>query len=141
MPTIFTKIIEGEIPGTFVWRDEKCVAFLSINPLRDGHTLVVPREEIDHWLDCPPALRDHLMAVAQKIGEAVSEVHDPEKVALMIAGLEVPHLHLHLVPIDGVRDLDFANAAASVDRAYLEKEADLLRSALREGCAGSAVPD
>lgn len=130
MATIFTKIIDGEIPGTFVWRDHDCVGFMSVNPLRAGHTLVVPRQEIDHWLDCPPALRDHLMEVAQTIGRAIDAVHEPQKVGLMIAGLEVPHLHLHVVPIDGVRDLDFANAASSVDREELEEEAAALRRAL-----------
>lgn len=130
MATIFTKIIDGEIPGTFVWRDHDCVGFMSVNPLRAGHTLVVPRQEVDHWLDCPPALRDHLMEVAQTIGRAIDAVHAPQKVGLMIAGLEVPHLHLHVVPIDGVRDLDFANAASSVDREELEEEAAALRRAL-----------
>lgn len=130
MATIFTKIIDGEIPGNFVWRDHDCVGFMSVNPLRAGHTLVVPRQEVDHWLDCPPALRDHLMEVAQTIGRAIDAVHEPQKVGLMIAGLEVPHLHLHVVPIDGVRDLDFANAASSVDREELEEEAAALRRAL-----------
>ena len=130
MPTIFSKIIEGEIPGTFVWRDDQCVAFMSINPLRPGHVLVVPREEVDHWIDCPPDLRDHLLGVAQTIATALYEVHQSEKVGLMIAGLEVPHLHIHLVPIDGVNDLDFANAAASVDRDELETEASRLRDRL-----------
>lgn len=139
MPTIFTRIIEGEIPGTFVWRDDRCVAFMSINPLRPGHVLVVPRDEIDHWLDCPSDLRDHLMEVASTIGRAIHTVHEPEKVGLMIAGLEVPHLHIHLVPIDGVRDLDFANAAGSVDRDELAREAASIRSALTaNGAAGVA---
>lgn len=130
MPTIFTKIIEGEIPATFVWRDDRCVAFMSINPLRDGHVLVVPRTEVDHWLDCPSDLRDHLMGVAQAIGRAIQAVHNPTKVGLMIAGLEVPHLHIHVVPIDGVQDLDFANAASSVERDYLEEQAESVRERL-----------
>ena len=130
MPTIFTKIIEGEIPGTFVWRDDQCVAFMSINPLRPGHVLVVPRDEIDHWLECPSDLRDHLMDVSQAIGRAIQRVYSPAKVGLMIAGLEVPHLHIHLVPIDGVRDLDFANAATSVDREELEEAASSMRNVL-----------
>jgi histidine triad (HIT) family protein len=130
MATIFSKIIDGEIPGTFVWRDEYCVAFLSINPLRPGHVLVVPREEIDHWIDCPAPLRDHLLEVAQVIGSALHEIHRSEKVGLMIAGLEVPHLHIHLVPIDGVSDLDFANAAESVDRDELDAEAAAIRERL-----------
>jgi len=137
MPTVFTRIIEGEIPGTFVWRDDQCVAFLSINPLRAGHTLVVPREEIDHWIDCPAPLWDHLSGVSRAIGQAIQEVHHPTKVGFMIAGLEVPHLHIHLVPIDGVRDLDFANAAPSIDRSELEAEAESLRGVLtRMGLPG-----
>lgn len=139
MPTIFTRIIDGEIPGTFVWRDDLCVAFLSINPLRSGHVLVVPREEIDHWLDCSSELRDHLMEVASTIGKALHQVHDPEKVGLMIAGLEVPHLHLHVVPIDSVHDLDFANAASSVERGDLESEAAAIRQALDAMGAGGAT--
>lgn len=130
MATIFTKIIEGEIPGTFVWRDAQSVAFMSINPLRTGHVLVVPREEVDHWLDCPPDVRDHLMEVSQTIGRAIQQVYGPTKVGFMIAGLEVPHLHIHLVPIDGVHDLDFANAAASVERDELEEAASSIRYVL-----------
>lgn len=130
MPTLFTRIIEGEIPGTFVWRDDRSVAFMSINPLRAGHVLVVPRDEVDHWLDCPADLRDHLMGVSQEIGKAIQKVHAPARVGLMIAGLEVPHLHLHLVPIDHVTDLDFANAATSVDRESLEQEAASIRYVL-----------
>jgi len=130
MATIFSKIIDGAIPGTFVWRDEHCVAFMSINPLRPGHVLVVPRQEIDHWIDCPAPLRDHLMEVAQSIGSALHATHRSEKVGMMIAGLEVPHLHIHLVPIDGVRDLDFANAAASVEREELDAEAGAIRERL-----------
>lgn len=137
MPTVFTRIIDGEIPGTFVWKDEHCVAFMSINPLRPGHTLVVPRQEIDHWLDCPADLRDHLMDVSQQIGEAIKAVYGPAKVALMIAGLEVPHLHIHLVPIDGVNDLDFANAAPSVPAEELEDAAQGIRYILtRKGTTG-----
>lgn len=130
MATIFTKIIDGEIPGTFVWRDDRCVAFLSINPLRPGHTLVVPRQEVDLWTDCPSDLRDHLFDVSQTIARAIQQVFSPNRVGLIIAGLEVPHLHIHLVPIDGVHDLDFANAAASVNREELDESASSIRSAL-----------
>lgn len=139
MATIFSKIIDGEIPGTFVWRDAHCVAFMSINPLRAGHVLVVPRDEVDHWIDCQPELRDHLLGVAQTIGTALHEIYESEKVGLMIAGLEVPHLHIHLVPIDGVHDLDFANAAPSVERDELEAEAAAIRGRLTAyGAAGVA---
>ncbi|MFZ0013843.1 MAG: HIT family protein [Acidimicrobiia bacterium] len=139
MPTLFTRIIDGDIPATFVWRDDRCVAFMSINPLRAGHVLVVPREEVDHWVDCPAELRAHLMDVAATVGTALHRVYEPEKVGLMIAGLEVPHLHIHLVPIDGVRDLDFANAASSVTREELEQEATSIRQELKTMGAGGVV--
>ena len=136
MATVFTMIIDGQIPGTFVWKDAKCVAFMSINPLREGHTLVVPRAEIDHWIDCPDELRDHLFSVSQTIASAIEEVYRPEKVGLMIAGLEVPHTHVHLVPIDGVHDLDFANAATGVERDDLESAAAKIRERLEAAGAG-----
>jgi len=131
MPTLFTRIIEGEIPGTFVWKDDQCVAFLSVNPLRRGHTLVVPRLEIDHWVDCPPDLSDHLFSVARQVGAALQSAFRPTRVGLMIAGLEVPHLHIHLVPIDGVHDLDFANASLSVERQELDDAASAIRGEMR----------
>ena len=77
MPSVFKMIIQGDLPGTFVWRDERCAAFMSINPIAHGHTLVVPNEEIDHWLDIPLDLQQHLFEVARRIGEAqpVSYTH------------------------------------------------------------------
>ena len=131
MPSLFTKIIRGEVPGRFVWRDERAVAFLTIAPLRPGHTLVVPIQEIDHWLDVPPDLMQHLTLVAQKIGQAVQRTFRPEKVGLMIAGLEVRHVHLHLVPIHSLGDLDFAKADANAKPEALDAAAEKLRAALR----------
>ncbi len=137
MPTIFTRIIKGEIPGTFVWRDDKCVAFMSIAPLRAGHTLIVPNAEIDHWLDLPDDLRTHLLDVSAILGHAIQQAFQPDKVGLMIAGLEVPHTHIHLVPIFSVHDLDFANADPSADRHDLEIAAGLIRESLHEmGASG-----
>jgi len=139
MPTLFTRIIDGEIPATFVWKDDQCVAFLSINPLRRGHALVVPRLAVDHWFNCPPELMGHLMAVSQQIGAAQQQAFQPIRIGLMIAGLEVPHLHIHLVPINGVHDLDFANAATSVDRDDLEDAASAIRDILHSmGLSGAA---
>jgi diadenosine tetraphosphate (Ap4A) HIT family hydrolase len=103
---------------------------MSINPLRRGHVLVVPIEEVDHWIDCPDDLRDHLFAVSQRIARVLQSEFRPERVGLMIAGLEVPHLHIHVVPIDGVHDLDFSNAAAHVDRDDLESAAEAIRNGL-----------
>jgi len=133
MASVFTKIIEGDLPGRFVHRDDRCVAFLSIAPLQPGHTLVVPIEEIDHWIDAPPDLNAHLMGVAQRIAVAQQEVFAPTKVGLMIAGLEVPHLHIHVVPIRGVHDLDFSNADTDPDPAALDDAAARLVAALGGG--------
>jgi diadenosine tetraphosphate (Ap4A) HIT family hydrolase len=130
MPTLFTRIIEGEIPGRFVWRDDRAVAFLSINPLRPGHTLVVPIDEVDHWLDCPPDLFDHLTTVAREIGAALQAAYQPVKVGLVLAGLEVPHLHLHVVPIWSEADLDFRNADRDPGHTALEESAETLRAEL-----------
>lgn len=131
MASLFTRIIDGEIPGRFVWRDDRCVAFLTIAPLRPGHTLVVPVEEVDHWLDLEPDLAAHLMRVAQAVGRAQQEAFSPARVGLIIAGLEVPHTHLHVVPIGSETDLDFANADGDPDPAALDEAADALRTALR----------
>ena len=136
MATIFTRIIEGELPGRFIWRDEICVAFLSINPLRPGHTLVVPRREVDHWVDLAPDVNAHLMRVAQEIAAGQMKAFSPARIGLMVAGLEVPHVHLHVVPIDAVHDLDFDNADISPDPTALDDAAQLLRSALRVIGAG-----
>jgi histidine triad (HIT) family protein len=130
MPTIFTRIIDGELPGAFVWRDDRAVAFMSINPLATGHTLVVPVAEVDHWLDLEPDLAAHLTQVSQRVGRAIQAAFNPVRVGLMIAGLEVPHVHLHVVPISGVHDLDFANAARSVDPDDLEAAAQRIREEL-----------
>jgi histidine triad (HIT) family protein len=129
--TLFTRVIDGEIPGRFVWRDDRCVAFLSIHPLRPGHTLVVSRAEVDHWLDLHPDLAAHLMTVAQAIGKAVQQAFKPVKVGLMIAGLEVPHVHLHVVPIDGVHDLDFSRQDLNARAEDLDRAAESVRAALR----------
>jgi diadenosine tetraphosphate (Ap4A) HIT family hydrolase len=131
MPTVFTRIIDGEIPGAFVWRDDDCVAFLSINPVNPGHTLVVPRAEVDEWTELDPALAAHLMTVAQTVGAAVKDAFSPLRVGLLIAGLEVPHLHLHVMPIhSGESDLhlDRAGTATSDE---LESAAVKIRDALR----------
>ena len=136
MASIFSRIIAGELPGRFVYRDEQCVAFLSIAPLRPGHTLVVPIDEIDHWIDAPPALNAHLMQVAQKIAVAQQTAFSPTKVALVIAGLEVPHLHLHVVPMQTEADLHFGNADTEPDADALDAAAAALRAAL--GPDGSA---
>lgn len=136
MPTIFTRIIDGELPGRFVWRDDDCVAFLSINPLRPGHTLVVPRAEVDHWIDLSVEASAHLMRVAHAIGTAQMEAFQPARIGLIIAGLEVPHVHLHVVPIDREHDLSFANADLAPSAEDMDTAAEKLRSSLHTHGAG-----
>lgn len=131
MATVFTKIIEGELPGRFVYKDERCVAFLSINPIRMGHVLVVPRDEVEHWLDLDPILTTHLMEVSRKIGNAIQKTYNPAKVGLMLAGLEVPHVHIHLIPVDRLEDLNFENAQSDPDPAELDRSAEDIRDALK----------
>jgi len=129
--TIFTRIINGELPARFVWKDDSCVAFLSIHPLRAGHALVVPRAEIDHWLDLDAGLLAHLSEVAQAVGKAQMAGFKPARIGLMLAGLEVPHCHFHVVPIRGVHDLDFGNQDPNPDPEMMDEAAQTIRRELR----------
>ena len=130
MASVFTMIIKGDLPGTFVWEDDRCVAFMSINPLAYGHTLVVPRDEIDQWLDVPSDLREHLFEVAARIGAAQKQVFGSQRIGMIIAGFEVPHMHIHLIPANTMSDMDFSLASDSVDAADLERAAESIKSAL-----------
>jgi histidine triad (HIT) family protein len=132
MPSIFSRIIDGEIPGKFVWRDDRVVAFLSIEPMRPGHTLVVPREEVDHWIDLEPDLASHLFAVAQQVGRAQKAEWNPRRVGVLIVGDEVPHVHIHVVPINSPDQLSFANVDRSPAPEALEDAAERIRARLRE---------
>ncbi len=131
MTTVFTMIIEGDLPGHFVWRDDTCVAFLSINPINRGHVLVVPRAEVDEWVDLDTETNQHLMAVAHHIASVQRGLYQPQRVGLIIAGFEVPHVHLHVIPMDSMADIDFANAATTVDHGDLAQIASDLAGALR----------
>lgn len=140
MPTIFTRIIDGEIPGRFVWVDDVCVAFMDVRPLNRGHVLVVPRVEIDHWIDLEADTAAHLMSVARAIGAAQRAALSPTRVGLLIAGFEVPHTHVHVVPIDEMSHLDFGQADTDPDQADLDDLTELLRATLRDQGHGSSVP-
>ncbi|HYR16287.1 MAG TPA: HIT family protein, partial [Mycobacterium sp.] len=109
MATVFTKIINGELQGRFVYEDNDIVAFLTIAPMTQGHTLVVPRAEIDKWQDIEPAVFGRVMEVSQLIGKAVCMAFGAERAGVIIAGLEVPHLHVHVFPAYSLTDLGFAN--------------------------------
>lgn len=130
MTTLFTRIIDGHIPGTFVWRDDRCVAFMSINPLARGHVLVVPIEEVDHWVDASPELVAHLFEVTRVLGVALRDAFACSRVGVIVAGYEVPHAHVHVVPTNDMSQLSFEHAAASVDGDDLEAAAAAIRDAL-----------
>ncbi|GMG88335.1 HIT family protein [Biformimicrobium ophioploci] len=131
MASIFTQIINGDLPGHFIWKDDKVVAFMTIAPIKPGHCLVIPKEEVDHWDDVPEATATHLTLVAQKIAKALKAVYKPKRVGVMVAGIEVPHTHYHLVPINEIADLDFA-LQKQTDSETLAAEAQRIRAALAE---------
>ena len=132
MPSVFTRIIDGELPGRFVWRDEQVVAFLSIAPLTPGHTLVVPRSEVDHWLDLEPEVWQRVSEVTRIVGQGLQRAFDPPRVGTAIAGFEVPHCHVHVATLSELADLDFARADPDPDPAAMDAAAERLRAALRE---------
>lgn len=130
MASIYTRIIDGEIPGRFIWEDDVCVSFLDIRPLARGHALVVPRQEIDQWTDLDVATAAHLVEVAHAIGNAQKTLLSPARIGLMIAGFEVPHVHVHVVPMNSMAALDFGQADADPDPADLDRLQTDLRDRL-----------
>ncbi|WP_448630022.1 HIT family protein [Cellulomonas soli] len=140
MSTLFTRIIDGELPGRFVWADDTAVAFTTIAPITDGHTLVVPRAEIPELTQAPDDVLAHLMLVARTIGQAQQTAWSAPRVALLVAGFEVPHLHLHVLPAWDESSLTFANARHDVDAADLDAAAETLRAALAAAGHGAHVP-
>ncbi|MGP7960421.1 HIT family protein [Sanguibacter sp. A247] len=140
MATLFTRIINGEIPGRFVWSDPVAVAFATIAPISPGHVLVVPRAEIASFTEADDDLLAHLMSVAATIGRAQEVAFAAPRAALLVAGFEVPHLHVHVLPAWGEAELSFANAQPDTPGAELDAAMDLLREALRAAGSGDHVP-
>lgn len=140
MSTVFTRIINGEQPGRFIWQDDICVAFLSIGPLTDGHTLVVPREEVDQWTEATPELMQHLITVAHTIGSAQTKAFDAIRAGLMIAGYEVPHLHVHVWPSNSLADFDLDTVDNNPDPADMDAAAQKLRAQLHRHGYTETVP-
>lgn len=132
MATVFTKIINGEIPGRFVYEDDDIVAFLTIAPMTQGHTLVVPREELDNWQDIEPAVFARVMEVSQLIGKAVCKAFDTERSGVIIAGLEVPHLHVHVFPARDLSDFGFANVDQNPSAESLDEAQSKIKDALAQ---------
>ncbi|MCP2291886.1 HIT family protein [Nocardia amikacinitolerans] len=141
MASVFSAIIAGQIPGRFVWQDDEFVAFLTIAPVTQGHTLVVPRKEIDHWQDIDAETFARLNGVAQQIGKAVRAAFDAPRAGLLIAGLEVPHLHVHVFPAYSLGDFDISGADHNPSPESLDEAQAKIKQALRDLGHGANVPD
>ncbi|MBK7339719.1 MAG: HIT family protein [Saprospiraceae bacterium] len=128
MPTIFTRIIQGEIPCHKIAETSNCFAFLDIRPLAKGHTLVIPKTEVDYFFDLPPEIIHEIMDLSRKIAVAIKEVVPCTKVGISVIGLEVPHAHLHLVPITAIGDMNFSKEKMSLSDKEMAELATQIRS-------------
>lgn len=129
MPTLFTRIVAGEIPCHKLAEDDRCLAFLDIRPLNPGHALVIPKQEIDYLFDVDDELLQHMMVFAKRVARAIGGVVPCKRVGVIVAGLEVPHAHIHLVPIQAIADINFARAR-EMPQDELAAWAEKIRAAL-----------
>ena len=132
MASIFSKIISGEIPSYRIAEDERCFAFLDIRPVAFGHTLVIPKEEVDYYFDLDDEYLAHLNAFAKKVAKALKEVVPCERIGVMIAGLEVPHAHIHLIPMNSISDLSFTNPRPVISKEAMQELALRISKAFTE---------
>ena len=132
MATVFTRIINGELPARFVYQDDDIVAFLTREPMTQGHTLVVPRAEIDQWQDLDPKVFARIMGVSQLIGRAVCLAFGANRAGVIIAGLEVPHLHVHVFPAYNLTDFGFANVDRNPSPESLDEAQAKIKDALAQ---------
>lgn len=130
MASIFSKIVNGEIPSYKIAEDDNYLAFLDINPLAKGHTLVVPKKEIDYIFDIDDDLLAGMMVFAKKVALAIDSVMDCKRVGIAVLGLEVPHAHIHLVPINGLHDIEFSKPKLQLSEEEFKSIAEKIRAAL-----------
>jgi histidine triad (HIT) family protein len=121
MPSIFTKIINREIPSYTVAEDDRFIAFLDINPLSKGHTLVVPKKEVDYFFDVDDDSLSALMVFSKRVAGAIRKATKCNRVGVAVIGFEIPHAHLHLVPMNGMGDINFANPKLKLSKEEFEK--------------------
>jgi histidine triad (HIT) family protein len=129
MPSIFTRIIEREIPAHILREDDEFLAFLDVRPIREGHSLVIPKAEIDDMFDLPESVLGGLLPFARPVANAIQKVTQANRIGIAVLGLEVPHAHVHLVPINELHDLDFSRASPAEDE-ELAATAERIREAL-----------
>jgi histidine triad (HIT) family protein len=138
MTSLFTRIIDGDIPGHFALKDGHCVVFMTIAPITEGHALVVPRQPIDHWTEMSAELNAHVFGVARLVAIAQRKAFNRARVGLVIAGFEVNHCHLHCVPADEMAHLNFAHQQKDVAPERLAAAAAKLAAQLRsDGIPGA----
>lgn len=130
MASVFTKIIREEIPSYRIAEDDKHYAFLDINPLSAGHTLVIPKDETNYIFDLDPEKLGDLMQFAQKVAKGMKKVISCERIGVAVIGLEVPHAHIHLVPINGVYDIDFRRPRVELSKDEFQEVADKIAAAI-----------
>lgn len=130
MASLFTKIIIGEIPCYKIGENEHCFAFFDINPLAKGHTLVVPKKEVDYLFDLEDDIYREVMLFSKKISKAIEKVVPCERIGVAVVGLEVPHAHVHLIPINSVGDINFARPKLKLSETELEQLATQIRAQL-----------
>jgi len=130
MPTIFSRIVKGEIPSYKIAEDENYFAFLDINPLAEGHTLVIPKQETDYLFDLDDNLLAGMMVFARKIALAIDKTMPCKRVGIAVLGLEVPHAHIHLVPINGVHDIEFSRPKLKLTPEHFTRIAEKIKAAL-----------
>ncbi len=129
MPSVFTRVINGEIPCHKVGEDDRYLAFLDINPLRKGHTLVIPKKEVDQLFELDDDTLAGMLPFAKEVGGRIKSVVPCARIGLTVIGLEVPHAHIHLIPINGMRDMEFSNPKLKMSQEELAELAESIREA------------
>jgi histidine triad (HIT) family protein len=130
MATIFTRIVNGEIPCYKIAEDERFLAFLDINPLQEGHTLVIPKKEVDYIFDLEDELHAGLWNYAKKVGKAIEKVIPCKRIGITVIGLEVPHAHIHLIPLKTMYDMDFRKPKLTYTPEQFKEIADRIAAAM-----------
>jgi len=130
MPTLFSRIVNGEIPSYKIAEDKDYYAFLDINPLAEGHTLVIPKQETDYIFDLDDKILAGMMVFAKKIAWAIDKTMPCKRVGIAVLGLEVPHAHIHLIPINGVHDIEFSRPKLKLTPERFNQIAEKIKAAL-----------
>lgn len=130
MPTVFSRIVSGEITSYKIAEDDNYYAFLDISPLAKGHTLVVPKKEIDYLFDLDDALLAGMMVFAKQVAKAIGKTIPCKRVGIAVLGLEVPHAHIHLIPINELGDINFGRPKLSLSPGEMKETAEKIRAAL-----------